>query len=190
MDVEIDAEAKDKRLNRLVALTVVALSIIMGLGQVKDGNIGQSMALAQSNAVDRWGEYQATKTKLHIDETALAEDRFLAGIGGPKVAAAAGTEEARLAGEMAKYDREVPALRKEAQGFQAQYDALNIHDDQFDASDAFLSIAISIAAVAALTDSFAALAAGWAFGAMGLVMSAAGFFGWSLHWDLMSRLLS
>lgn len=189
MDVELDAEAKDKRLNRMVALTVVVLSIIMGLGQVKDGNIGQSMAQAQSNAVDRWGEYQATKTKLHIDETAMAQDRFLAGIGGPKVVAATAAEEARLTGEEAKYGKEIPALRKEAEGFAAQYDALNVHDDQFDASDAFLSIAISISAVAALTDSFTALAVGWAFGALGLLMSAAGFFGWSLHSELMSRLL-
>ena len=189
MDVEIDAEAKDKRLNRMVALTVVVLSIVMGLGQVKDGNIGQAMAQAQSNAVDRWGEYQATKTKLHIDETALAQNRFLASLGGSTIAAPTSAEAARLTGEIAKYEREIPSLRKEAEGFQAQYDALNVHDDQFDASDAFLSIAISIAAVAALTDSFLALVGGWGFGAMGLLMSAAGFFGWSLHSALMSRLL-
>jgi hypothetical protein len=53
MDIEIDAEAKDKRLNRLVALTVVVMSIFMGLSQVKDGNIVQAMAQAQSNAGDR-----------------------------------------------------------------------------------------------------------------------------------------
>jgi hypothetical protein len=189
VDVEIDAEAKDKRLNRLVALTVVVLSIVMGLGQVKDGNIGQAMTQAQSDAVDRWGEYQATKTKLHIDETAMAQDRFLAGIGGPKVAEATAAEEARLTGEIAKYGKEIPALRKEAEGFAAQYDALNVHDDQFDASDALVSIAISIAAVAALTESFWALVAAWVFGAGGLVMGLAGFLGASLHLDALSRLL-
>lgn len=189
MDVEVDAEAKDKRLNRAVALTVVVLSIVMGLGQVKDGNIGQSMAQAQSSAVDRWGEYQATKTKLHIDETALAQTTFLAGLGGPRIEAATTAERARLAAEMAKYQTEIPRLRREAEGFNAQYDALNVRDDQFDASDALLSIAISIAAVAALADNWLALVAGWGFGAMGLLMSAAGFFGWSLHSELLSRLL-
>lgn len=190
MEVEVAAEAKDKRLNRMVALTVVVLSIVMGLGQVKDGNIGQSMSQAQSNAVDRWSEYQATKTKLHIDETAVAQATVLEGIGGPKVAVVTGAERTRLTGEIAKYQREIPQLRAQAQGFQAQYDALNIHDDQFDASDALLSIAISIAAVAALTDNAVALYASWAFATLGLVMSAAGFLGWSLHSDLMSRLLS
>src|SRR5689334_11959125 len=151
MEIEVAAEAKDKRLNRLVALTVVTLSIVMGLGQVKDGNIVQAMQQAQSDAVDTWGEYQATKTKLHIDEVALAQDSALERLGGAK--AGTDTERARLGGEMAKYQREIPQLRKAAEGFKARYDALNVHDDQFDASDALLSIAISIAAVAALAES-------------------------------------
>ena len=190
MEVEVAAEAKDKRLNRLVALTVVALSIVMGLGQVKDGNIVQAMQQAQSDAVDRWGEYQATKTKLHIDEVAVAQDDFLERLGGAKVAAATAAERTRLSGEIAKYQREIPQLRRQAEGYAAQYDALNVHDDQFDASDALLSIAISVAAVAALSESAWALYAAWGFAALGLVMSAAGFFGWSLHSEFMSRLLS
>jgi hypothetical protein len=181
MDIEVDAEAKDKRLNRMVALTVVVLSIFMGLGQVKDGNIVQAMAQAQSNAVDRWGEYQATRTKLHIDETALAQAGF---IGGDQVAA----EETRLKTEIAKYQAEAPALRKQAEGYEAEYDALNVHDDQFDASDAAIGIAVAIAAVAALADSFPALAAAWLFGGFGVVMGLAGFFAWGLKSPLASLL--
>jgi len=189
MDIEIDAEAKDKRLNRLVALTVVALSIVMGLGQVKDGNIVQAMQQAQSNAVDRWSEYQATREKLHIDETALAQTAVLARLGGAAVAAPTQAETTRLTAEIAKYRGETVALRKAAEGYQAQYDALNVHDDQFDASDALLSIAIAVAAVAALTESFGALYGGWVSGALGLIMSLSGFLGWGLHSEFLSRLL-
>jgi uncharacterized membrane protein len=174
MEIEIGAEAK--RLNSLVAITVVTLSVFMGLAQVKDGNIVQGMQQAQSDAVDRWGEYQATRTKLHIDETALAQLSLLSGAAAPAAA-----ERARLTGEIAKYDKEAPELRAQAQGFRAQYDALNVHDDQFDASDALISIAISIAAVAALAESLPALYAAWLFGAGGLVMGLAGFFGWALR---------
>ena len=179
MDIEIDAEAKDKRLNRLVALTVVVLSIFMGLSQVKDGNIVQGMAQAQSNAVDRWGEYQATRTKLHIDETALAQARVTPGLA---------AEASRLTAEIAKYDRETPALRKQAEGFQSQYDALNVHDDQFDASDAAIGVAVAIAAVAALSESFPALFVAWAFGGFGMIMGLAGFFGWAIKSPLASLL--
>src|SRR3954462_15208833 len=103
MTIEISADAKDKRLNNLVAITVVVLSVFMGLGQVKDGNIVQNMQQAQSAAVDRWGEYQATKTKLHIDETALAQLNLLAA---PTAPAAA--ERARLSDQIAKYRQEIP----------------------------------------------------------------------------------
>jgi hypothetical protein len=180
MDIEIDAEAKDKRLNRLVALSVVVLSIFMGLCEVKDGNIVQAMAQAQSNAVDRWGEYQATKTKLHIDETALAQAR---------VTPALASEQVRLFAEIAKYQAEIPQLRSQAEGFQGQYDALNVHDDQFDASDAAIGVAVAIAAVAALSESFPALFVAWAFGGFGMLMGLAGFLGWALRSPL-ARLLS
>lgn len=188
MEVEIGAEAKDKRLNQMVALTVVILSIFMGLAQVKDGNIVQNMQQAQSAAVDTWGEYQATKTKLHIDETALAQVTFMGAIGGPRVADVATTEENRLRAEMGKYNREIPELRKQAEGYSKQYDALNDHDDQFDASDALIATAVAIAAVAALSESFPALIAAWVFGACGMFMGLAGFFGWAVKSPLAAFL--
>src|SRR5205809_2256363 len=73
MEVEVSAEAKDKRINRLVALTVVLFSVAMGLGNIKDGNIVQAMEQAQANSLDRWNEYQSTRPKLHIVETARAQ---------------------------------------------------------------------------------------------------------------------
>jgi hypothetical protein len=189
MDIEIGAEAKDKRFNRRVAITVVALSIFMGLCGVKDGNIVQAMQQAQSDGVDGWNEYQATKTKLHIDETALSQVRLLALTGGARAAAPVAAETLRLETEMAKYKAEIPALKIKAEGFSAQYDALNVHDDQFDASDALISIAVSIAAVAALVEISAALWVSWAFGALGVVMGLAGFLGWSLHSAFLGKLL-
>ena len=190
MDIEIGAEAKDKAFNRRVAITVVALSIFMGLCGVKDGNIVQSMQQAQSNSVDAWGEYQATKTKLHIDETALAQTRFLAAMGDARVVEATTPETDRLSQEVTKYRAEIPKLKAAAESFQSQYDALNVHDDQFDAADALISMAVSIAAVAALVEAPAALYASWGFGALGFIMGLAGFLGWSLHSDFMSKLLS
>jgi len=181
MDIEIGAEAKDKSFNRRVAITVVALSIFMGLCGVKDGNIVQAMQQAQSDGVDAWNEYQATKTKLHIDETAVTQARLLAVSSGAATQAAVDVETARLEAEIGKYRTEIPALKAKAEGYAGQYDALNVHDDQFDASDALISIAISIAAVAALAESPMALYAAWLFSAGGIVMGLAGFLGWALR---------
>ncbi|MES2056195.1 MAG: DUF4337 domain-containing protein [Pseudomonadota bacterium] len=188
MEVEVTAEAKDKRLNRWVAITVVILSVSMGLGNIKDGNIVQAMQQAKADSVDRWGEYQATKTKTHIAETARSEIAILASAL-PSAKAAAAATLAETDAKIAKYRAEAPKLAVQAQGFADQYDALNVHDDQFDASEALLSTAISLAAVAALTESFGLIAASWAFGAFGLFMGICGFAGWAFHPDILSNFL-
>ena len=56
------SQGSDKTLNRLVALTVVVLSVFMGLANIKDDNLVQAMQLAKSDAVDTWSEYQASRT--------------------------------------------------------------------------------------------------------------------------------
>ncbi len=186
MEVEVSAEAKDKRLNRLVAMTVVVLSVFMGVSNIKDGNIVQAMAQAQANAIDRWGEYQATRTKTHVAEGARTEVAVLTGAHpSPQAVAALAAFDANIA----RYEREAPQLAAQARGYSAQYDALNVHDDQFDASEAAISTAISMAAVAALAESFWLLVGGWAFGAFGLFMGICGFAGWGFHPDLLSSLL-
>jgi len=172
---DLPAEGANKRLNRMVAVTVVVLSVCLGLCNIKDGNIVQAMTQSKADAVDTWGEYQATRTKLHIDETAAAQ---LAVLGtGPGVAA----QQVMLAAEIAKYKTESPVLRAKAKAFEDNYDALNVHDDQFDAADALMSIGVSAAAVAAVVEMFGVLAMAWGFGGFGIVMGLAGFLGWSLH---------
>lgn len=183
MEVELSAEAKDKRINRLVAISVVIFSVAVGLGNIKDGNIVQGMAQAQANSLDRWNEYQATRTKLHIVETARAQ---LATFGDAQRTIEA---LAKFDAESAKYESESPKLAKEAQGFSDQYDALNVHDDQFDAAEASLATGISIAAVAALTESWLPLIASWVFGVFGLFLTICGFAGWSFHPELLSTFL-
>src|SRR5579875_3169287 len=123
MEVEVSAEAKDKRLNRMVAITVVALSVFTGVCNIKDGNIVQAMQQAKADAVDTWGEYQATKTKLHIAETARGEVGLIAAAAPGSAKTAAEAELARLDGDIAKYRAEGPTLQKKAKDFEAQYDA-------------------------------------------------------------------
>jgi hypothetical protein len=157
MEIEVSAEAKDKRLNRRVAITVVVLSVFAGLCNIKDGNIVQAMQQAQAASVDRWNEYQASRTKLHLAENSSLQITALAA--SPAIAAPALQT---LDRDIAKYRAEAPALSAQARQQSALYDALNLHDDQFDASDAATAAAISIAAVAALAESGWLLYASWA----------------------------
>lgn len=189
MEIELNAEAKDRRLNRLVAVTVVILSVFTGVCNIKDGNLVQAMQQAKADSVDTWGEYQATKTKLHVAQSARAEIAVIAAGANAAGQARAAEGTATLEAQIAKYDRSAPALAAKAQGFADQYDALNVHDDQFDASEGMISAAISMAAVAALAESFGLLFGSWAFGAFGMFMGICGFAKLAFHPDILSNFL-
>ena len=187
MDVEVTAEAKDKKLNRAVALTVVVLSIFTGLCNIKDGSLVQTMQQAKADSVDSWNEYQATRTKLHISETARSEIAVLSVT--PVGKAASATPLAQLDADIAKYRTETPRLKAQAQAHAADYDALNVHDDQFDASEAAISTAIAMAAVAALAESPMLLFGSWVFGGFGIFMGICGFAKFAFHPDVLSNFL-
>ncbi len=189
MEIEVSAEAKDKKLNRLVAITVVILSVFTGLCNIKDGNLVQAMQQAEASSVDSWGEYQATKTKLHIAETAREEIDIMKTGATASGQATAQTTLTRLNADIAKYRVSAPKLQAQAQAKAAEYDALNVHDDQFDASDALISTAISMAAVAALAESTGLLYGSWLFGAFGIFMGVCGFAKWGFHPDVLSNFL-
>jgi len=188
---EITAERKtSNRLNNLVAISVALLAAFMAVTKVKDDNIVQAMLQAKSDAVDTWGEYQAKRIKHHLVE--LGRDQMLALRSG---AAAQSTSQLEnqaqhYEAEIARYEEEEAALQKKARAFEAQYDALNYRDDQFDLSDAALSVCLAILAVVALTGKYWLLWVSWLIAAAGVVMGVAGLVGLRLHPDWLTRLLS
>lgn len=186
MEVELKAEGHARALNNAVAITVVALSVVMAVSKIKDDNIVQAMQSAKADALDTWNEYQAERLKLHFAEQSLMMAKL-------QTAAPAADVQAAIAGlpaTIAHYEQASKDLAEKAKGFQAGYDALNFRDDQFDLSDAGLAISLSLAAVAALTGLWWLLGISWLFGAGGLVMALAGFAGWSVHPDWLVGILT
>ena len=55
MDADVKTEGSDKRLNDLVAVTVVILSVFMAVSNIKDDNINQAMQKAKSESGGRLG---------------------------------------------------------------------------------------------------------------------------------------
>jgi hypothetical protein len=186
MEVEVSAEAKDKQLNRMVAITVVILSVFTGVCGIKDGNLVQAMQQAQSNSVDRWNEYQSTRLKQHLAEDTRREIDVLAV--GPSLAKGQAAL-VQIDRDLVRYRNEAGKLSAQAKGYSDEYDALNVHDDQFDASEALISTAISLAAVAALAESKKLLGVSWVFGVFGMFMGLCGFAGWAFHPDVLSNFL-
>ncbi len=183
MELEVSAEAKDKSLNRKIAITVVVLSVFVGLCHIKDENTVQGMERSEAHAIDTWNEYQANKTKQHLAENARVQLTVLAAPG--KAAAAI----AALDADIAKYKLQSPQLSARAEAQEREYDRLRFHHDQFNAADAGVATAISLAAVAALMETVALLWAAWGFGAFGIFMGANAFLGGSFQLGILSSLL-
>jgi len=75
--MDIDTDNDNKRLNRLVAITVVLLSVFGAVTKIKGDNIVQAVQKAKSESVDAGAEYQAARVKLHVDENGLLMLRLL-----------------------------------------------------------------------------------------------------------------
>ena len=179
---------EDRRLNDLVAVTVVLLTVFMAITKTKDDNINQAMQKAKADAVDAWAEYQFSRVKLHVDENGLNQLRLLETAGQIDKTLAA-KQAAEYDADIKKYETRSKETRTKAEGLEAEYNRLNFRDDQFDMSDVFLSIAVAVSAVAALVDSFALLYFAWASGGLGIAFLAAGFLGLNLRPEWLAQLL-
>ena len=180
-------------LNTLVAFAAAVTATFTAVANIKDGNICQSMQQAQAGAVDAWADYQAKGTKLAIAESALEQLRLQQKLAPAQTAEAAQLAAAAIAGYEQKirhYEAEKADLKAKAEGLGAEYDRLNLHDDQFDMSEASASIAIALFAVTALTQKKRLLYVALVFAGFGIVLGSAGLFGLGLHPDFIARLLS
>ena len=102
-----------------------------------------------------------------MDENGLAQLRLLETAGNFDHALAA-KQPADFEADIKKYEGRSKETRANAERLEKEYDRLNFHDDQFDMAAAFSSIAIAVAAVAALVDSFWLLYVAWGSGALGI----------------------
>jgi hypothetical protein len=188
MDADVKTESSNKRLNDLVAVTVVILSVLMAVSNIKDGNIGQAMQKAKADSVDAWSEYQASRLKLHVDENGLAQLRLLETAGNFDRALAA-KQALEYESDIKKYEARSKETRAKAERLEKEYDQLNFRDDQFDMADAFMSIAVAVAAVAALVDNIMLLYFAWGSGAFGIAFWVAGFAGLNFRPEWLAQLL-
>lgn len=185
-------QAADSRLNSIVAILVALAATAMALDNIKDGNITQAMAQAQTHAVDAWSFYQAKSTKQNIAEATLDQLQVIRATTQTSGAGLADLDKrvAAYQAQVARYEREKADIKAQAEGHQAEYDRLNLHDDQFDLSDAGFAVAIALLGVTALTRKRWLLGLAGVFLAVGLIFALAGFFQWPLHPDALMSWLS
>ena len=186
----MDTKERLKHINRKVAISVAILSTVMAVSKVKDDNVVQAMLQAKTDALDTWNEYQSKKIKHHLAESASAQNEALKLIVPAKAAAFLERQNRKYRADLARYEGEEKDLMARARGFEGKYDSLNFLDDQFDMSDAALSISMMLLAVSALTAETWLLYTSWGLGSIGILFSISAFVGWKFHPDWLVKLLS
>ncbi len=189
---DVRQHAEESRFNGYIALFVAVVATFMALCNVKDGNVVQAMQQSQAKAVDQWAYYQSKSTKQHIAENSAemlkVQLEMSTGLR-PEVRARVEANIATQVTAAKKYEREKEKIKGEAEQAAKDYDAMNIHDDQFDLAEACLSVAVALAGVTALTKKRWLFGVACTFACIGIVYGLAGFFHWNLHSDLMAKVL-
>ncbi|MCL1493767.1 MAG: DUF4337 domain-containing protein [Pseudanabaena sp. Salubria-1] len=191
-DPKKEQKTKNKnQLNNYVAVTVVLFVTFMGLCQVKSGNVVQAMQKAQADRIDTWAFYQARNVRAEIAKSTVAQLKLQAlATQQPKAIAEYGKEIVKFEAIAAKQEKEKDKLQQQALDTEKLYEQLNVHDDQFDLSEAAFALAIALLAMTSLTQK------GWLYGAamvpaaFGLFMGLAGLLNWDYHPEALTKYLS
>ncbi len=175
-------EAGKSKINSRVALFVAITATFMAICNVKDGNIVQAMSQAQAHAIDAWSYFQAKSTKQAIAENTLELLKLQKNADSARIYK-------QYADKIAAYEKEKGEIKKQAEGFQKEYDDINLFDDQFDMTEAFLAIAIAMFGITALTQKKWLLYFAGTVALIGIILGLAAFMKISLHSDLISKIL-
>ncbi|MGG9963723.1 DUF4337 domain-containing protein [Ferruginibacter sp. SUN106] len=175
-------QAGKSNINSRVALFVALTATFMALCNVKDGNIVQSMSQAQAHGIDAWSYYQAKSTKQAIAENTV-------GLLKEQHAAGSDVQIKKYEDEIVRYEKEKETIKTEAEGFQKQYDDINLFDDQFDMTEALLTISIAMFGITSLTQKRWLLYFSGTVSLLGFILGLAAFMKISLHSDFISKIL-
>jgi tRNA splicing ligase len=174
--------AGESKINSRVALIVAITATFMAICNVKDGNIVQAMSQAQAHNIDAWSYFNTKSTKQLIAENTL---ELL------KLQATPGSEEIikKYEERIARYDKEKAEIKAQAEAYQKEYDDINLFDDQFDMTEALLTISIAMLGITSLTQNKKLLYFSSIVSLIGVVLGLAAFLKISLHSDLVSKIL-
>ncbi len=175
-------QAGSSKINSRVALFVAISATFMALCNVKDGNIVQAMSQAQVHSVDAWSYFQAKSTKQSITENSLKLLKVQNTPVNPDLIR-------EYEEQISRYEKEKTEIKAKAEGFEKEYDDINLFDDQFDMTEAFLTISIAMFGITSLTQKKWLLYFAGAVCLLGIILGLTAFMKISLHSDFISQLL-
>jgi hypothetical protein len=165
-------------LNTVISIAVALGGTFMALCSVKEGNISEGMAEAQSNVINKWAYFQSKSTKQNLAEATLEQLRALRTMSSNASAEAVAELDKKIEGYVSKverYEKEKGDIKADAERWEKRYEELDKQGDQFDLSDAAMSVGIALCGVAALVERGMLMAFALTFLGAGVSFGTAGF---------------
>lgn len=182
--------AHESKLNSKIAIFVAITATFMAICSIKGGNIGQNMAKVQSSAVNNWAYFQSKSTKQNLTENTIdILNSQLLSVSASDVR----TEiEKKIEGykeKVIRYEKEKNEIKAAAEADEKAYEDMNVFDDQFDMTEAILSISIAMFGLSALTQKKKLFIFALTLSSLGLILGLSAFFKISLRLDFISNIL-
>lgn len=183
-------QARESQLNARIAIFVAITATFMAICNIKGGNIVQNMSKAQSKAVNGWAYFQSKSTKQNITESTMnILEGQLTGVTNPATRAEMEKTITKYREKIARYEKEKNEIKAEAEAQEKAYDEMNVFDDQFDMTEAMLSIAIAMFGLTALTQKKQLFYFALTLSAGGFLLGVTAFLKISLHSEFVSNIL-
>ena len=182
--------ASESKLNSKIAIFVALTATFMAICNIKDGNITQNMSKAQAKAVDSWTYFQSKSTKQNLSENTIEIlGSQLLNSNSPEAKKDIVNKIQKYKEKIAKYETEKNEIKKEAEAQEKSYDDMNVFDDQFDMTEAFLSISIAMFGLSALTQKKQLFYFALSLSLFGIIFGLSAFLKIPLHSDFVSNIL-
>ena len=182
--------ANESALNSRIALFVAITSTFMAICNIKGGNIVQNMSKAQSNSVNYWSYFQAKSTKQGQTENTIELLKAeLETTPSNEAREKLNKHILKLQEKVDRYEKEKNEIKIKAETESKAYDDMNVFDDQFDMTEAILSIAIAMFGLSALTQKRPLFYFALILSSFGVILGITAFLKISLHSDFISNIL-
>ena len=185
-------KSENSKLNTHIAIIVALSASLMALFNIQDNNIVQAMSQAQAHSIDAWSYYQSKSTKQHIAENSSTQLQLELLLNTDKSQDIKNKINAVLQDNLKKvekYEKEKTEIKQQAENYEKEYEALNLNDDQFDLAEALISLGLSVLGITALTQKKPLFYFGLLLSLTGCFFGFAGFLGWSIHPEWLTKLL-
>jgi hypothetical protein len=155
-----------------VSITISIMAVLVATVTLLGHRAHTEELLRQSQAADRWAQYQAKSVRLHEAQGFSDVVKLVASLDKEK------GEQLRekYSKEVEHYQSDKEDISKEAKDLEAERDLAGRKADRFDGGEALLEIGLVICSITLLTNRRIFWYGGVLFGAVGVALALTGFF--------------